>query len=262
MRSQPVQQPASDLPCVWVTAGVLSYRPCDREFDCEQCPLHRALQGGGTGTVAAVPAAAKGHDGPADDAVGRYLAELGAGCTLHLDRAYSAEGLWLEVEPSGDVRIGLDDWTLRLLQPLDDVTLPRVGVWLQHGAPCAWLNRGRLAIPLRAPVAGEVVEVHPRPALGPSADPEGPDGRWWFRVRPHEPVASAPGLYRHEALLSWYLGRVRAVHEELDAAMMPAAAPPVGPVLHDGGLPAEDLETVLGRERFEALVGALLPMQI
>jgi glycine cleavage system H lipoate-binding protein len=168
----------------------------------------------------------------------------------------------LEADPSGDWRIGLDEYTLRLLQPVSDVVLPRAGVWLQHRAPCAWVNRGRLAIALRSPVAGEVVAVHPRPALAPPGEAERADDRWWFRIRPHESVAAAPGLYRNEALLSWFLGRVRAVHEHLNAVMAPPALQVAGPVRNDGGLPVGDLEAVLGRERFEALVGALFPMQI
>lgn len=251
---------STELPCVWVTAGVLSYRPCDRQFECEDCPLYLALRGH--------PAAAAVRDGttasPAgeDDAVGRYLAALGAGCTLHLDRCYSDEGLWMEELPSGEFRVGLDDYTLRLLQPLDGVVLPRVGVWLPHAAPCAWLNRGRLAIPLRCPVAGEVAALHPAPVLAPPTDGEGGEERWWFRLRPHEPVASAPGLYRHEALLRWFLARVHAVHEQLDAIMAPAAPSVERPLRQDGGLPIHDLEMVLGRERFEALVGTLFPLQI
>lgn len=262
MRFQP-DRASSELPCVWVMAGVLSYRLCDREYDCESCPLYRALQGGGPEAVVAAGAGAA-TSGPAagDDPVGRYLAQLGAGCTLHVDRAYSADGLWMEAEPDGEVRIGLDDYTLRLLQPVDDVVLPRVGVWLQHRAPCAWVNRGRLAIALRSPVAGEVVAVHPRPALAPPAGADRADDRWWFRLRPHESLTAASGLYRNEALLSWYLGRVRAVHEQLNAVMRPPTDPAVGPVLNDGGLPAGNLEAVLGRERFEALVGTLFPMQI
>jgi glycine cleavage system H protein len=251
------------LPCVWVTAGVLSYRPCDREYECEDCPLYLALRGDASGAASAAGRGAPAAPAPdGDGEVGRFLAELGAGCTLHLDRAYSAEGLWMEELPSGELRVGLDDYTLRLLQPLADVVLPRVGVWLQHGAPCAWLNRGRLAIPLRAPLAGEVVAVHPRPALGPPAEGETADGRWWFRLRPLEPVATAAGLNRNEALLRWFLGRVRSVHEQLNAVMAPAGQQVAGQVRNDGGLPAGDLETVLGRERFEALVGALFPMQL
>ena len=30
--------------CVWVTAGVLNYKLCDRDFDCEHCPLDAALR--------------------------------------------------------------------------------------------------------------------------------------------------------------------------------------------------------------------------
>jgi hypothetical protein len=135
-------------------------------------------------------------------------------------------------------------------------------VWLQHAAPCAWLNRGRLAIALRSPLAGEVVAVHPRPALAPPVEGEGAGERWWLRLRPHEPVATAAGLTRNEALLRWFLARVRAVHEQLNAVMTPDAQQVAGPLRNDGGLPARDLEAVLGRERFEALVGTLFPMQI
>src|SRR3990172_8942699 len=158
-----------ELPCVWVTAGVLSYRPCDREYDCEGCPLYQALCGGGAGGAATGGAAAS-FAAPAggDDPVNRYLTDLGSGCALHLGRPYSAEGLWMASEPAGTLRIGLDDYTLRLLQPIDDLVLPRVGVWLRHGAPCALVNRGRLAIALRCPIAGEVVAVHPRPVRGPA----------------------------------------------------------------------------------------------
>jgi glycine cleavage system H lipoate-binding protein len=262
MQQQPVRA-AAELPCVWVTAGVLSYRLCDREFDCEACPLHLALRGGAAGAVAGGSSRAPATGGArGDDPVGGYLAALGADCTLHLDRAYSEEGLWMETAPSGEVRIGMDDYTLRLLQPADDVVLPRIGSWLPHGAPCAWIYRGRLAIALRCPVAGEVVAVHPRPALAPPHDGDSAADRWWFRLRPHEPVAAAAGLFRNEALLGWYLARVRAVHEQLDAVVTPAEGRLAGPLMNDGGTPTGDLESVLGRERFEALVGALFPMQI
>jgi len=36
--------------CVWMTAGVVSYRLCNRAFDCDHCPLDRALREGARGT--------------------------------------------------------------------------------------------------------------------------------------------------------------------------------------------------------------------
>ena len=249
-----------DLPCVWMSAGVLSYRLCDREYECETCPLDQALRGGAKDAPLPGGAAAAGTAPAAEDAVGRYLSSLGAGCTLHLDRPHSAEGLWLECEPGGTLRVGLDDYTLRLLQPVADVVLPKVGVWLRHEAPCAWIHRGRLAIVLHCPVSGEVVEVHTCPVLGPPAPGESAAGRWWFRLNPHESLGMATGLYRNEALLDWFVGRVRAVHVRANAAMRPSAAGGVGLALADGGMPTDDLEMVLGRERFEDLVGTLFPL--
>lgn len=257
-------QTLRELPCVWVSAGVLSYRLCDREYECEGCALYQALRGGGSaeGTSTGALEAAKDVPAGVEDPVRRYLAGLGSGCALHLDRAYSAEGLWIDSEPSGKLKIGLDDYTLRLLQPVADVVLPRAGVWLAHGAPCAWVNRGRLAIALRCPVAGEVVEVHPRPVLGPLRSGDSAEQRWWFRLNPHESLAMAAGLYRSEALLGWFLARVRVVHDHLAAVMTPSAGGALGPALADGGIPTLDLEMVLGRERFEALVGTLFPLQV
>jgi glycine cleavage system H lipoate-binding protein len=257
-----------ELPCVWVTAGVLSYRPCDREFECEGCPLYLALRRGGTApeeTARPEIPAESGHEGlaadaeqAADDPVARYVRELVSQCSVPLDRAYSTDGLWIATEPSGELRIGLDDFTLRLLQPVDDLALPRLGVWLRRGSPCASLHRGRLAIPLRCPIAGEVVAVHPRPALTPVGAGERPGKRWWFRLAPHESIATAPGVFRHEALLEWYLRRVRAVRDALVAAMEPVDGVR-HPVLADGGQPVPDLEVVLGRARFEQLLGGLFP---
>lgn len=38
-----VESPAR---CVWMLAGVVSYRLCNRAFDCDHCPLDRALREG------------------------------------------------------------------------------------------------------------------------------------------------------------------------------------------------------------------------
>lgn len=249
---------STGLPCVWMSAGVLSYRLCDREYECERCPLFLALRGG---TTPAPRDDELGCDPPVlEDPVGKYLAALGSGCTLHLDRAYTPEGLWLMPEASGELVVGLDDYTLRLLQPVDGIMLPRAGVWLGHAAPCAWLNRGRLAVALRAPLAGEVTEVHPDPALRIPLAGNHADQRWWFKIRPHEPLDEAGGLMHNESLLTWFLTRVRAVHQELDTVMADGRGT-VGVTMHDGGIPNFNLEIVLGRERFHALVGMLFPLQ-
>ena len=33
------------LPCVWMSAGLVAFKLCDREGECEGCPFDRAMQG-------------------------------------------------------------------------------------------------------------------------------------------------------------------------------------------------------------------------
>lgn len=39
--------PPKDEQCVWMAAGVLTYKLCNKEFQCETCKLHLALAEGG-----------------------------------------------------------------------------------------------------------------------------------------------------------------------------------------------------------------------
>ncbi len=41
--------PARELKCLWMLAGVLTYRLCARSHECDSCPLDRALRGGPAG---------------------------------------------------------------------------------------------------------------------------------------------------------------------------------------------------------------------
>jgi hypothetical protein len=38
-------QQVSSPACVWMRAGVIRFWLCDRDFDCENCPLDAALRG-------------------------------------------------------------------------------------------------------------------------------------------------------------------------------------------------------------------------
>ena len=98
-----------DQACVWMRAGLVAWKLCDRGFACETCPLEAALRPG-------MPASRPDH--PAD-------------------RRYAPCHTW--VLPRGDqVRVGLDHFAATLLcRPGSVVLLPqgyRAGAGLP-GAP-------------------------------------------------------------------------------------------------------------------------------
>jgi glycine cleavage system H protein len=240
-----------ELPCIWVLSGVLNYRICDRQYDCEHCDLFRALSGG------------VHPDEPTtwfDEQVSGHLCHLLSGCRLYLDRPYVPPSLWLLPDEDGAIRVGLDCHLVRILAPIRDVVTPGVGVWLDRGQPCGWIARDRSAVNLHMPVAGRILSVNhdfaPSEPTAPS-EPSAPASKaceWILRVMPDRPLDETEGLIQGERVLMWYLQRIRILKRYLGAAVMPDPTAALGPVMADGGVWRACLEDVVGREAFERLV--------
>jgi glycine cleavage system H lipoate-binding protein len=257
--------PDEELPCIWAEAGVLSYRLCDRHYECEGCPLFEALSGG-TGTTAASPQAPEGltpaplGEGPWAAPVAAYMARLMAGCTLRLDRTYSADHWWMDDSDGSGLTLGLEESAIRVLAPIDDIVVPRPGARARRSEPCAWILRGRTAVPLPPPVGGTVEDVNRRYTDTIRVWGKLPGGdEWLLRLAPDEPLAAVPDLYRGEAALTWHLGNLQLLRQVLREAVEERATREVGPTLNDGGEPDLDLERVLGHVRFEALLARMFP---
>lgn len=249
-------KPQDELPCIWVLSGVLSYRLCDRDYDCESCELYQALSGCSrlgqvhrTKDWTGVPSATT----PAGQ-VSAHLTYLLAGCRLYLDRPYRPPHFWLDVTEPDRIAIGLDGALVRMLRPIRRVVTPGVGLHLERDQPCGWIARDHLAVPLNMPIAGEVIETNANytGAEEPCRLPEGED--WLFRVRPDEPPEDVPGVVGAEETLAWYADRMRTVKQAILAAISGPHAAGVGPVMADGGEPQATLETVLGREAYKTLI--------
>lgn len=45
-RSPEFATPAGGLPCIWMSAGLVAYKLCDRGFECDGCPFDQAMRGG------------------------------------------------------------------------------------------------------------------------------------------------------------------------------------------------------------------------
>jgi len=257
-----------DPPCVWVSAGVLNYRPCDRNYNCEECELFRALQGSVPAVSAPLsppenelgeesnslppPSASRGVEG----VVSAYVGQLTEGCALHLDRLYSPEHFWIQEGPPGEVLLGFDCQTIRILFPLDNIILPGPGVWVKRGTAMGWIRRGHLAVPLTAPLSGEVLEVND--SLVEELKEEGfPRSQtpWLVRLSPHESMNEIPDFLSGEAMLRWYTEKLGLIRCYLQEAVDPGVD--TGQTLNDGGEPNRNLEEVLGSGPFQELLDEL-----
>lgn len=249
---------------------MLSYRLCDRNYDCENCELYHALRGNphrgdspaSPGTEpASVDAVAPQAEN--ERSINSYICQLTSGCELHLDRPYCRCHFWLQRFSGDRIVLGLDAHLLRVLYPVKSITMPHAGVLLKRGEHCGWITRGRVTIPLSAPLTGKVTGVNEThfEKIRARGGLNGGDG-WLLELRAHDDLDTVPGLYRGEQALIWYLNKVQLLKRYLREAAVSGADVSLGATMTDGGEPHLDLEQVLGRERFETLVDEMFRLHI
>jgi glycine cleavage system H lipoate-binding protein len=111
---------------------------------------------------------------------------------------------WAALEDTGEVRVGLDDFSQKLLGPADELRLPGVGtVFYQDHVCMAVVKKGNKAS-FEAPVDGMITEVNPKVRAKPRLlhdDPYG-DG-WLFKVKPTNLKHNLANLFTAEKNAAW-----------------------------------------------------------
>jgi glycine cleavage system H protein len=237
--------PAEGKECIWMSAGVLSYRLCDRAFDCEHCLLDKALHGdNGESAAAWTP----GEWGPS----GYRL--------FPQDRAFSPAHTWVLQLGSASVRLGVDALVAWLLSEATAVELPAVGTWLERGEVAATLlaKGGKLTIP--APISGRVLGHNEAAQSCPELVVSAPYGAGWLidmdvetgrKNRQFTQLLCGPDM---EKLSRSHLHDFHHRTDELLAAR-PSR---VGATMADGGRAVSDPRAMLGSARYLKLVQELL----
>ena len=220
-----------------MSAGLVSFKLCDREGDCESCPFDRAMRG-----LAPLPPAAP-ETGAANTAPGPWR--------FPADRGYHVGHGWAQGVEEGRLRLGVDAVVARLWDHPSRVILPPLGSRLVAGETAAWLADGAELLPLPAPAAGTVVAKNPRLAIEPSLVTRSPyDAGWLFELESGEPTDHLLDLEEardnaESALATFQAEATRALRTGQDQ---------VGPTLQDGGEPLTDVRAMLGPSRYAELV--------
>jgi len=111
---------------------------------------------------------------------------------------------WAAIEGADRVRVGLDDFSQKLLGPADEVRLPEIGkVYYQDHLCMALFRQGKKAS-FEAPVDGAIEAINPKVRQNPSLIHDDPYGEGWlFMVNPTNLQRSLENLVHGEANATW-----------------------------------------------------------
>jgi len=171
--------------------------------------------------------------------------KLPAGLSYHVGHAWAAK------ESRNVVRIGLDDFAVRLLGKIDHLELPIRGRWLRQGEKGWTLARGDHRFEMLSPIEGEVVDVNPDVVKDPSVIHKDPYGLGWL-VAVNSPAADSnlKNLLRGRLAQRWMEESVGTLHAHLSSG--------TGAHLQDGGHAISDVLSLIPEERWEKIAHELL----
>ncbi len=230
--------PTDALPCVWMTAGMVAWKLCDRDFDCEHCPLDQALRGG----------AALLHRAPLphDDAAWDFPA----------DRRYHKLHSWVGESHEGRVRLGLDAFAVHLLDRVTSIVLPAPDSRIQQGRVAYWIVDDAELIPLCAPVSCTVRAVHHEVQDDPGLVSSTPYGEGWLLEVEGDGDGTRAGLLSAYEMRTRAAAQMQQLHRRVCASVAPDAR--LGVTMADGGMRITSLRRVLGAARYHRIIHAFL----
>jgi glycine cleavage system H protein len=227
------------VPCIWMTAGLVAYKLCDLDYDCDQCAFDAALQGATREAKAA-------------------RARLPwTRWEFRDDRLYHPLHGWVLTLGKERVRYGLDVFASRLLAGVTTVVLPREGTKLLSGRPGCWVVEDAKVIPLRSPVAGIVLRRNGNVQQDPGLISTSPyDDGWLLELRCERALELEKELAPADQARERTTAQIRKLHRlhSRDREWQPA----VGVTMTDGGEPIGDLRKVMGSEKYHRLIRRLL----
>ncbi len=232
--------PDNTLPCVWMAAGLVVYKLCDREYDCDNCPFDAALRGPTPNPEGATAE---------PNRQGRW--------EFRHDRQYHPAHSWVKQLEGTRVRVGLDAFAGRLLDRITSVVLPPVSNRILGGRPACWIIDDSELLPVRAPVSGTVLHTNGIVQQNPPLIAKSPyDDGWLLDVQCSGPLDEQPGLVSADQQQERSTAQLRQLATY--GAQDPTGNARLGATMADGGEPITNLRRFLGAKRYHRLIQQFL----
>ena len=193
-------------------------RTCAYDYECSKCDFDQFFEDVWTTKSKTMPGEiqyVKGFDVP----VGYYFHD---GHT------------WARIESGGYIRIGFDDFSLKLLGKADALDLPLMGKELDQGLAGWGLRRRENMADVLSPVNGVIVEVNSKVREKPEIANREPYGDGWlFMVRSPDIKGTVKKLMDDSTSPTWISDEVVKLEKMIEDV--------AGPLAADGGYLKEDI---------------------
>jgi glycine cleavage system H lipoate-binding protein len=141
---------------------------------------------------------------------------------------------WARIESGGNIRVGLDDFALKVLGKADALDLPLMGKELEAGKIGWGLKRKDNLANVLSPISGVILEVNHQLREKPDIANDEPYGDGWlFSVRNPDLAGTIKDLMTDADSMTWIDSEVTQLESMIESV--------AGPLAADGGLLQSDI---------------------
>jgi len=210
--------PAWKQPCLHHMKGRIEFRTCTHDYQCGNCEFDQYFSDQYTVHAVVRPV----------DVLDVKGFRLPHGYYLH--RGHT----WVKIEEGSMVRIGLDDFALRVLGPLDRIDAPLMGKQLKQDRGDILLSRSSNTARVQSPVSGVVTDLNPDLRERGSQANDDPYTRGWvMRLHADDLRSDLKNLMMGEQASQYLDGEIDRLYEVIEEE--------AGPLAADGGYLGHDI---------------------
>lgn len=171
-----------DERCVWMAAGLVTYKLCDREYECNICPFDRAM---------------RGEYGEAETDESPFF-------QIDYRKFYHPKHLWVRIDGPSRVAIGLDRLSASVFPKIKSIVFPKPGdKFLQDEVFCHIIEERGIA-PLSSPISGTVISLNGSLKNEPQLLVEDPEGDGYLlKMKPENVERDIKKLLSGRDAISW-----------------------------------------------------------
>ncbi|WP_340110871.1 glycine cleavage system protein H [Maribellus mangrovi] len=149
---------------------------------------------------------------------------------------YSPNHAWLYLEKNGQVRIGIDDFLVKVLGEIEVKLLKNEGEKIKKGDVIAVVEQNGKQLKLHSPVSGQIAGINAdilEDAATLLADPYGKG--WMFTVEPDNWKAETVGFLMGNEVKPWVDRELRRLKDFLNVSFSRHTDPSMAVVFQEGG---------------------------
>jgi glycine cleavage system H lipoate-binding protein len=225
------EYPTWKRPCLHYMKARIKFRACNHEYCCSDCEFDQYF-----------------HDQYTVHAVVTPVEVLDVnGFSIPQGYYFHRGHTWVKIEEGSSVRVGMDDFALRLLGPLDRIEVPLMGKEVRQARADISVSRGIHQAKVLSPVNGVVTAINSQLRdEGRLANEDPFSGGWIMRVHPENLRQDLKNLMINTETRDFMVGEAERLYQVIEEVG--------GPLSTDGGYLGNDIYGSMPQLGWERLI--------